>query len=263
MNNRRSDLSWHLEGRLRDLGTSFQVPPVPDLAETVRGRIEGPAPSRLRPTARLVLAAAVLLAAVGAGVVLFSSSTRQAVANWLGIRGVEIVEEAPGPRHVTDGRLLLGRKASLEEARGMVPFGILLPAGVGRPDEVYVAVTAYGGRAVSLVYGAGGALPPAAGTRVGLLITQWQAGIRDDLMQKVRTHGVEVEAVPIGRSPAYWISGDPHYVFLLDPSGGVIEDRTRLAGDTLLWERGQVSLRLESGLGKADALRIARSMRAP
>ncbi len=72
-----------------------------------------------------------------------------------------------------------------------------------------------------------------------------------------------MEAVRIGPSPAYWISGNPHYVFLLDPNGGVIEDRTRLAGDTLLWERNRVSLRLESGLGKARAVRIARSMRAP
>ena len=265
MNHRRGEKFAELEKELRNLGTTIQVPPAPDLSGTVIGRIEsGGARRRPRaPAVRLALAAAALLVVVTAGVVLFSSSARQAVAGWLGIRGVEIVDEAHTPGRMSDGRLILGRRASLEEARRAVSFRILVPAGVGRPDKVYLATTAYGERAVTLVYEAGGPLPPAAGSRIGLLITQFQAGIRDDLIQKVRTRGVEVEAVSMGRSPAYWISGDLHYVFFLVPGGGVIEDRTRLAGDTLLWERGRVSLRLESGLGKADALRIARSMRAP
>ncbi len=265
MNRGPRPLPSHLERKLSDLGTTIQVPPAPDLVAAVRSRIESQTGRRRFPPARrLAFVAAVLLIAVMGGVALFSSSAREAVADWLGIRGIDIVEDGSVPKH-TGTSLSLGRKSSLGGAREVVPFEIALPAapGLGRPDEVYVAQTAYGGRSVSLVYRAEGGLPPAAETRVGLLITQFEAGLEDDLMQKVRTAGVEVEPVRIGASPAYWISGKPHFVFLLDPGGGVIEDRTRLAGDTLLWERARVSIRLESGLGKGRALRIARSMRAP
>jgi len=267
MNRRPGPLPSQLERALSDVGTKIQVPRAPDLAASVRSRLESQTARRGPiPAPRLALVAAVLLIAVLGGAFLFSSSAREAVAGWLGIRGVDIVEDAPTPAPThPDAGLPLGRRSSLEEARKLVPFEIALPAapGLGRPDEVYVAETAYGGRSVSLVYRADHSLPSAAGTGVGLLVTEFEAGLRDDLMQKVRTAGVEVEPVRVGTSSAYWISGEPHLVLLLDPSGNVIEDRTRLAGDTLLWERGRVSLRLESGLGKGWALRIARSMLAP
>ena len=265
MNKRPRPHPSHLERELTDLGTAIRVPPAPDLVAGIRMRIESQTGRRrLTPAPRLAFVAAALLIAVLGGVVLFSTSAREAVAGWLGIRGIDIVEDAPTPNHANT-RLSLGRRSSLSGARKLASFDIAVPAapGLGRPDEVYVAETAYGGRSVSLVYRAGPSLPAAAGTRVGLLITQFEAGVEDDLIQKVKTAGVEVEPVRIGASPAYWISGNPHYVFLLDPGGGVIEDRTRLAGDTLLWESGRVSLRLESGLGKGRALPIARSMRAP
>lgn len=264
MSRRHRDLSPRLERELTELGTTIQVPPTPELAGAVLGRIESPTARRQRTSApRLALVAALLLGAVTAGVVLFSSAAREAVAGWLGIRGIDIVDEAPAPG--VDAGLALGRRSTLDEAQSRVPFEILLPAAgdLGRPDGVYVDETPHGGRVVSLLYRAGEDLPRAAGTGVGLLVTQFKAGLREDLLQKVKSAGVEVEPVRIGTSQAYWISGEPHFVFLLDPDGRVIEDRSRLAGDTLLWERGRVSLRLESGLGKVRALRVARSMRAP
>lgn len=254
----------HLERELGDLSTRIEVPSTPDLTGAVRERIEHRPPARPSlKAARLTLAAVVVGLAALCGGVLLSSTAREAIAGWLGIRGIDIVDEAPGPG--VDAGLALGRRSTLDDAQSRVPFEILLPAAgdLGRPDGVYVDETPTGGRVVSLLYRAGEGLPRAAGTGVGLLVTQFEAGLRKDLLQKVKTAGVEVEPVRIGTSQAYWISGDPHFVFLLAPGGGVIEDRTRLAGDTLLWERGRVSLRLESGLGQAQALRVARSMRAP
>lgn len=264
MNRRPPPAGSQLERGLSDLARWIEVPPTPDLAGAVRGRIESrPRPYRRAPVGRLALAAAAVLVTAVAGVTLLSSTAREAVAGWLGIRGIDIVDEAPAPE--VDAGLKLGRRTTLEDAQERVPFEILLPSteGLGPPDDVYLVRTPLGGHAVSLLYRAGEGLPRAAGTGVGLLVTQFEAGLRQDLMQKVKAGGVEVEPVSIGSSQAYWISGDPHFVFFLDPSGGVIEDRTRLAGDTLLWERGEVSLRLESGLDKAQALEIARTMRAP
>jgi hypothetical protein len=44
-----------------------------------------------------------------------------------------------------------------------------------------------------------------------------------------------------------------------DPSGRLRDDAARLAGKTLLWEHGELTLRLEGDLSKAEALRIART----
>jgi hypothetical protein len=41
----------------------------------------------------------------------------------------------------------------------------------------------------------------------------------------------------------------------------VIIDELRLSDNVLLWERGSVTMRLESALGRDDSLRIARSAR--
>lgn len=264
MNRRHRAIPSNLEKELGELANAIAIPTTPELSERVRARIESPTARRRRMlAARFALAAAVLIAAIGS-VALFSSTAREAVADWFGIRGIDIVDNVPPPERTGRG-LSLGQRSSLERARRLVPFEVSLPAvsGLGPPDEVYIDETNHGSRSVSLLYRAEGSLPPAAETSIGLLITQFEAGLDDDLMQKAKAPGVEVEPVRIGSSPAYWISGRPHFVFLLDPGGGVIEDRTRLAGNTLLWEWGRVSLRLESGLGKRRAVRIARSMRTP
>jgi hypothetical protein len=44
-----------------------------------------------------------------------------------------------------------------------------------------------------------------------------------------------------------------------DREGNFRESTARLAGKTLLWQQGDVTLRLEGELSKQQALRIARS----
>jgi hypothetical protein len=50
-------------------------------------------------------------------------------------------------------------------------------------------------------------------------------------------------------------------LFYLDPNGNVRDAPARLAGPTLVWERGDLTLRLEADVSKARALAIARSVR--
>jgi hypothetical protein len=45
------------------------------------------------------------------------------------------------------------------------------------------------------------------------------------------------------------------------PTRIVLDERIRLARNTLLWEHGPLTLRLEGDLSLAEALRIARSFR--
>lgn len=82
-------------------------------------------------------------------------------------------------------------------------------------------------------------------------------------MQKSATQG-SVRVVPVDLGDGgYWISGDPHLVFVLDEFGNVKEDEVRLAGNVLLWEDDGVSYRIEADISKARALGIARSMMRP
>lgn len=60
----------------------------------------------------------------------------------------------------------------------------------------------------------------------------------------------------------YWIDGEPHLFFSYrDERGQLRQDRSRLAGNVLLWERGDLTLRIEGNLTKVEALRIAESVR--
>jgi hypothetical protein len=58
-----------------------------------------------------------------------------------------------------------------------------------------------------------------------------------------------------------WITGKPHGFGFVDARGRAWFERLRLAGDTLLWQRGPLTLRLEGALSKAAALRVARAVR--
>ncbi|MDN5855293.1 MAG: hypothetical protein L0K86_21105, partial [Actinomycetia bacterium] len=59
---------------------------------------------------------------------------------------------------------------------------------------------------------------------------------------------------------ALWLD-EPHEVVVLDSGGSTYETPPRLAGTTLIWQRGVTTLRLEGSLGRQRALEIARSVR--
>jgi hypothetical protein len=271
-----------LELALRDLGAQLDFPTTPDLAAAVATRLrEAPAPSpRPSPRARGLLArlprrpawrrlalaglAAVLLAAA---VLVVSPGTREAVARRLGLRGVEVrlgggpptptVTTRPGARL----ELGLGERVTLGEARRRVAFHVRVPTAEGfqRPDAVYVNTQPEGGR-VDFVYRARPGLPPSPYTDAGLLITQFQGTLTSDFIKKVVGAGL-VEEVRVAGQPGYWFSGEPHFFTYQDRRGDITDEQTRLAGNTLVWQAGPQTLRLEGQLSKQEALRIAESMR--
>jgi hypothetical protein len=270
-----------LELALRDLGAHLDVPATPDLALAVAARLrEAPAARagdrraggwlarlpRLPGWRRLALAglAAVLLAAA---VLVVSPGTREAVARRLGLRGIDIRlgGERPTPTVTTrPGERLelgLGERVTLEEARRRVAFPVLVPtaAGFQRPDAVYVNRQPQGGR-VDLVFRARPGLPASPYTDAGLLVTQFQGTLTPDFIKKVVAGGL-VEEVQVAGQPGYWFSGEPHFFTYRDRSGEITDESTRLAGNTLVWQAGAQTLRLEGQLPKQEALRIAESMR--
>jgi anti-sigma factor RsiW len=271
------DLDWALS----DLGASLEFPPTPDLAAAVTARLgEAPAtaPADRRPRGWLAgllrlpgwrrLALAGMAAAVLAAAVLVASpGTREAVARRLGLRGVEVrIGEPPPPTATTRPSdrldLGLGEQVTLEEARRRVAFPVLVPrvGALQRPSAVFVNQAVPEGGRVDLVYRAQPGLPASRFTDVGLLITQFRGQPTPEFIKKVTGMGL-VEEVTVAGEPGYWFSGEPHFFAYRDAGGNFREEQTRLAGNTLIWQRGELTLRLEGEVSKPEALRIAESMR--
>ena len=272
-----------LEGALADLAAAIEFPATPDLAGAVATRLAeapapGPTPARARRRDRLaglgrlagwrrlavVGLAAVLLAAA---VLVASPGTREAVARRLGLRGVGVELGGPPPPSVTTrpGERLdlgLGQRVTLEEARRRVGFPVLVPgaAGFRQPTAVYVNEAVPVGGRVDLVYRARPGLPASPFTDVGLLVTEFRGQPTPDFIKKVARAGL-VEEVTVDGQPGYWFSGEPHFFTYLDATGQVRDEQTRLAGNTLIWQRGDLTLRIEGEISRQEALALARSMR--
>jgi hypothetical protein len=270
-----------LEEALADLAATLQFPPTPDLAAAVTARLgeaPAPVPARARPRRWLAgllrlprwrrLAVAGMVAAVLAAAVLVASpGTREAVARRLGLRGVDIRIGGPTPPTPTtrpSDRIDLGtgERVTLEEARRRVGFRVLVPGvgGLAQPSAVFIDEAVPEGGRVDLVYRARQGLPASQFTDVGLLVTQFRGQPTPEFIKKVTGMGL-VEEVAVGGEPGYWFSGEPHFFTYQDANGNLRDERTRLAGNTLVWQRGELTLRIEGELSREEALRIARSMR--
>jgi hypothetical protein len=251
-----------LEQALFRLGPEIAFPETPDVAGAVAQRLaERPPLRRLRrlPARRtLALAFAVLVVAVGLAMAV--PPARTAILEFFGLRGatVERVDELrPLPDRV--GRdLLLGDRLELTEAARRAAFDVLVPERLGAPDSVWYSEFPAGGR-VSLVYRPREGLPPTRETGVGLLVTEFRGDFDPDFIGKFAPQATRVEHLTVGGASAIWFEGGPHEVLFRAPDGQVIPDTIRLAGNTLLLERGNVLVRLEGTLSRDEAVAIAES----
>jgi hypothetical protein len=242
---------------LDDLALHLDDPPA-SLVGAVRSRLRESSPARFRvPRLAVVGLAAVVVAAL---VVTITPSSRRAVADWLDIGGVSVEQSQEPPPTGLGGELDLGKPVTLEEAEEAVDFDVLVaPDRYREPDEVYVARAPGGGR-IDLLYGPSDELPPAAASGAGILLTEFRGDVDTELVKKVVGPDARTEFVTVDGNDAIWIEGGPHTVVVADENGEYVEERTRLAGNTLLWERDGVTLRLESGLSRDEAIQVAESL---
>jgi len=265
-----------LGAALVTLGAQLDYP-VPDVTATVvarlsAGPVRGAVPRRLaprvprpgilerllpsRPVRRVAILALALL-------VLLSGA---AVAGRLGVPGLRIIfrphATTPLPSPPPMGtHLFLGHRTTLEQARGQVSFPVEVPHGTHfGPAEVYVSVEPTGGR-VSLVYRARPGLPAGTFTGVGALITEFKGGVNTVFVKKVIGGGGHVDFVQVRAEPAFWFSGPPHELEFVDEHGRSFTDSVRLAGNTLVWQHGDLTLRLECRCSEQKAVAIASSVR--
>jgi hypothetical protein len=234
-----------LELDLRALAGDVAFPPTPDLRGPVVARLQAPRRRWLAPwhaprAIVLALAATLLLAATAAALVLVLPGLR--------LTTVPVVPSAEP----------LAARLALGQPIGPETVGAGIPAVLGTPDEAYV----FGDHQVlTLVYAADAELPEMAGSGIGLLVQVIEGALdREQVEKLVAEAGTTVTPVEVDGRAGFWIEGLPHLIRYSDVDGGVRSQRTRLVGDTLVWEEGGVLYRIESGLGLASTQRIAASI---
>jgi hypothetical protein len=213
-----------LERALVLLGRELELPAAPDLAGAVRPRL-----ARRRRRWWPVVVAVALAAALA--VAFAVPGSRAALLRFFHLRGAEvsIVDRLP---EVPAGALRLGEPTTLD-ALGFRP--LLLDG--QKPDAVY-----RGEGVVWLRYGQAG--------RPRALLAEFAGS---PFLKKVAGGATTVEYVSIGGYPGIWIAGG-HVLFL--PGG-----RAQLAGRTLIWEHGALTLRLEADVSREEAIKLALRVR--
>ncbi len=224
----------NLDHELRQLAPFVELPPERDLAPAVRARIGARRP---RP-GRLVLALALFVVALA--VAFAVPPARSSILRWLGLGNarIEFVDRLPDApvRRALD----LGRQTSLAEARDRVRYRVLTSRLLREPKEVHLR-----GDQVAFVYGR-------------KLVVQQSLGT---FFVKGVGPGTHVDRLWLNGAQAVWITGTPHFFGYSDTNGQARPMSFYLAGNALIWQHGELTLRLEGKLTRAEAVRIARSFR--
>ena len=236
-----------LETRLRDLGRELALPWEPDLVEAVVARLHRPAPRSRRRPLLVALALVVLALAIAFAV----PPARSAILRFfhLGAVSVERVDTLPAARErpLTAGFGFPMERAKAERRAG---FELLLPPFQGSgPKRVYVA----GPGVLATVLDV-----PVPGGRKPVLLVEIE-GSDLGLAKKVVQKETLVAPTTVNGLSALWIRG-PHIVTFVPTPSGTSATISRVSGNALAWQRGNLTLRLEGDLTEAQALRLARTI---
>ncbi len=236
-------MSDRLEQTLFDLGRRIEFPETPVFAIPAH-----PSPAVPKTRRGWLVAAAAAAAFL---ILMAFPGPRSAVAGLFGIGSISItmVDELPEAAVATRPS---GVESSLEEAQRDVDFSVMTID--AEPDAVFLDTSVPGGM-VTLGYGKGD------GT-YRLLITELQAETDINVLEKSIASGTSISTVTVGAEDGFWIEGGPHVVVLFDRDGHFIEDSARLAGNTLLFVRDGVTVRIEGTLELEQAREIASQLQS-
>ena len=262
-----------LEAELRALGRELDVPAAPDLTGEVRRRLGRPGPLHRRGAgrrrsgrrgrwpgrwrARWRVAVVVVLALLC--VLAVTSPGRAVISQVFRFAGIELRQEpgpppAPLPTPVPTSTSSTGppsgeRRMSLDQARRLVAFPILVPAALGVPDAATVRDD---GRVASLIY---------RRTPYGEVRVDEFDGRLDSLVFTKFVHARDAAEVRVDGRKALWVKR-PHEVLYLRRDGTMDMAAARLTtGNTLIWDTGRVVLRLEGAIDRDRAIAIAATAR--
>lgn len=278
--------SW--EQQLRDTAQGLPYPATPDIAQRITARLRAersaqPTSGR-RSSQRLRVAFVVLV--LFAASLLAVPDVRATIGNWFRLGAVEIVFPTATPQSLpTDpppvvptalpaeqtpisasptaasvprpsptplaSVLDLTGEVTLEQARGQVPFPIMLPTypeDLGAPDRVFVQD--YDGPVAVLVW-----VEP--GTRDQVRMSLHILG-SDILAKKFVNQFTQLSETTVHGERALWVIG-PHMLNFYQREPGTPRSR-EVDGHVLIWQEGDVTYRLETESSIEEAVRIAETI---
>ncbi len=94
-----------------------------------------------------------------------------------------------------------------------------------------------------------------------MLLSEFQASLDETWFYKGIGPDTHVVPVTVRGQPGYWLAGSPHFFRYGGADGQYADEPLRLAGNTLIWTHGTLTLRIESALSEQEALTIANSLR--
>ena len=232
---------------LREIGTETNALTIefdPTFVDAVRRRVKSlPSPrvSRRRRFLRRSLAAltAVFLVVV--------PGPRQAFAHWLGIGSVRITNGTVPtglPPAIRD--LELGDPTTPKAATAIMKHPIWKPSR-GVPLGIWIETNR---PMVNSVYRVDGH---------EVLISELPGPGNVYVLKKVAAQGSQIDFLQIRGATAAWISGRPHEIAMIGPSG-LETVAVRLAGNVLIWADQTRTIRIEGLENRGDAIALLHSL---
>ncbi len=261
-----------LEERIRGVATAFPYPPTPDIASSVRRRLASE--DNATPNRALLLPRWAWVAVIVALLLVSSLAVPQVqafVRSILRIGSIEIVIATPTPPMPVPSGIAtpvatttpspppiwswgLAGRTTLQAAQQGLSFTLKLPtypADLGQPDQVFTQDL--GGQAVVL-----GWSKPKDETTPRMVLYE----LTSDVMgQKALRDTTQLQETTVNGRPAAWVRGP----YALEIRGVRNRPETTIRrlvdGNTLVWEEGGITYRLETTLSLEEAVRIAESLR--
>lgn len=258
-----------LESALIDTGRSITYPPTPRIVGNVRqllqtDRTGRPTRSIFRSRRFAIGLAAILLVVA----LLLIPQTREVIAQILGLRTIRLIEATPTPAvspAPTPGVAPFRQccPSTLAEAQQRANFRLLLPPGEA-PTQVFFQDQVFGRgsepQQVVMIFG-----DP---DRPRFVLYQAHYWLYEKLLtgETGVKRGTLITETQVSGQRALWLTGAPHLLVTLDRNGEpVIGWERPVNANTLIWETrdspGEVTYRLETTLGLAEAIEFAETLR--
>ena len=170
--------------------------------------------------------------------------------------GTSIASSATFPTSLDFGQATTASDAA---ARTGLPVPVV--PSLGPPAGIFVVSPPERGQIV-VVYLPSATLPESPVGGVGALVSSMPGIINDGLFMKTQNAATTIETFTFRNAAghavqAVWLAGSPHDYVFQDRNGNPVFDTLRLATNTLLWQDGDVTYRLEATVTRDRAVEIA------
>jgi hypothetical protein len=260
----RSMTDEQLGRALTALADRVVWPDTPDVAGAVASTIrsvEG-SPSPVAPRLSLPSRRRTLLVIAAALLALAGAAFAAKLVIELGAVAVEVLPGRPSapPTNVATAENL-GREVSQAEAARIAGFTAVLPTALGPPERTWVDEAEVGVDAsvtaprIVNAWAPADSLPMIPDTEAGAILMQFEGGWEVASKQLSAETNRYAEVIVEGR-PAFWTTGRHELVLV----SGTDSIRLLVTGDVLIWQDAGYTFRLETALGKREAIRVAETV---